>query len=88
MHHNQGENRNQLFMFSYEQVVAPDTFVRGIDAFVDMLDLKSFGFSHIDTHEEERPPYHPGVFIPIVQKGESLHISLRGTKPQPVRHVY
>jgi len=36
MHHNQGENRNQLFMFSYKQVVAPD-------AFVDMLDLKSFG---------------------------------------------
>lgn len=52
MHHNQGENRNQLFMYSYEQVVAPDAFVRVIDAFVDMLDLKSFGFSHVDTHEE------------------------------------
>ena len=22
MHHNKGENRNQLFMFSYEQVVS------------------------------------------------------------------
>ena len=49
MHHNQGENRNQLFMFSYEQVVSPDAFVRVIDAFVDMLDLKSFGFTHVDT---------------------------------------
>lgn len=29
MHHQKGEDRNQLFMFSYEQVVAPDAFVRG-----------------------------------------------------------
>ena len=55
MHHNQGENRNQLFMFSYEQVITSNAFVRVIDAFVDMLDLKSFGCTHVDTYEEGRP---------------------------------
>lgn len=78
MHHNQGENRNQLFMFSYEQVVAPDSFVRVIDAFVDILDLKSFGFSHIDTHEEGRPPYHPGVLLKLYLYG--YHYGIRSSR--------
>ena len=74
MQHNQGENRNQLFMFSYEQVVAPDAFVRVIDAFVDMLDLKSFGFSHVDTYEKGRPPYHPGVLLKLYLYGYQYRI--------------
>ena len=78
MHHNQGENRNQLFMFSYEQVVAPDAFVRVIDAFVDILDLKSFGFSHVDTHEEGRPPYHPGVLLKLYLYG--YHYGIRSSR--------
>ena len=78
MPHNQGENRNQLFMFSYEQVVAPDAFVRVIDAYVDMLDLKSFGFSHVDTYEEGRPPYHPGVLLKLYLYG--YHYGIRTSR--------
>lgn len=78
MHHSQGENRNQLFMFSYEQVVAPDAFVRVIDAFVDMLDLKSFGFSHVDTYEEGRPPYHPGILLKLYLYG--YHYGIRSSR--------
>ena len=78
MHHNQGENRNQLFMFSYEQVVVPDAFVRVIDAFVDMLDLKSYGFSHVDTYEEGRPPYHPGILLKLYLYG--YHYGIRTSR--------
>jgi transposase len=62
----------------HEQVVDPDAFVRVIDAFVDILDLKSFGFSHIDTHEEGRPPYHPGVLLKLYLYG--YHYGIRSSR--------
>ena len=39
-----GEDRNQVFMFSLESSIPSDSFVRVVDAFVDTIDLKSFGF--------------------------------------------
>ena len=56
MHHKQGEDWNQMFMFSLESAIASDSFVRVVDAFVDAIDLKSFGFSHVECEEEGRPP--------------------------------
>jgi hypothetical protein len=44
MPHVTGEERNQLMMIGLESTIAPDSFVRAIDAFVDAIDLKSFGF--------------------------------------------
>ena len=78
MPHIQGENRTQMFMFCYEQVVAPDAFVRVIDAFVDALDLRSFGFSHVETHEEGRPSYHPGVLLKLYLYG--YHYGIRSSR--------
>ena len=43
--HKQGENRDQMFMFSLESAIAADSFVRVLDAFVEAIDLKSFGFA-------------------------------------------
>ncbi|TLX72411.1 IS1182 family transposase [Labilibacter sediminis] len=69
MVHQQGEDRNQMLMFSLESAIAPDAFVRVVDAFVDAVDLKSFGFAHIDCKEEGRPPYHPGVLMKLYLYG-------------------
>ena len=39
MQHIQGENRDQMFMFSLESAIPADAFVRVVDAFVDAIDL-------------------------------------------------
>jgi len=65
MQHKQGEERNQMFMFSLESAIAPDAFVRVVDAFVDAIDLKSFGFEHVDCHDEGCPPYPPAALMKL-----------------------
>ena len=65
MQHIQGEERNQLKMYCLEQIIAPDSFVRAIDFFVDAIDLASFGFKNITLKEEGRPPYHPSVLLKL-----------------------
>ena len=65
MQHIQGEERNQLQIFCLEQMVAPDSFVRVIDFFVDSIDLASFGFKNVTFKEEGRPPYHPAVLLKL-----------------------
>ena len=45
MPHKKGEDRQQMYMFSLDSVIAPDCFVRVVDAFADAIDLKSFGFA-------------------------------------------
>jgi len=65
MHHIQGEARNQFQLVCLEQIVAPDSFVRAIDVFVDAIDLKSFGFSHTQLREEGRPPYNPAALLKL-----------------------
>ena len=63
MQHKQGEDRNQMFMFSLESAIPVDSFVRVVDAFVDAIDLKSFGFAHVECEEEGRPAYHPSILF-------------------------
>ena len=65
MDHIQGSDRNQMFMFSLDSAISSDSFVRVVDAFVDTLDLKSFGFAHVECQEEGRPPYHPSVLLKL-----------------------
>ena len=63
MNQKQRTDRNQMTMFCLESSIAPDSFVRVVDAFVDVIDLKSFGFAHVEYQEEGRPPYHPSVLM-------------------------
>lgn len=56
-------------MFSLESAISPDSFVRVVDAFVDVIDLKSFGFTHVECEEEGRPPYHPSVLLKLYLYG-------------------
>lgn len=65
MQHKIGEERSQMFMFSLDSVIAGDSFVRVVDAFVDSVNLKSFGFAHVQCKEEGRPPYHPSVLLKL-----------------------
>ncbi len=60
MQHKQGENRNQMLMFCLENAIADDSFVRVVDAFVDVIDLDSFGFDHVKCEEQGRPPPSSG----------------------------
>jgi transposase len=69
MHHVKGEHRNQLCMFSLESSVPANSFVRVIDAFVDVIDLKSFGFNNVDCGEEGRPPFHASVLLKLYLYG-------------------
>ena len=69
MNHQQGSDRNQMFMFSLDSAIASDSFVRVVDAFVDTIDLKSFGFAHVECKEEGRPPYHPSVLMKLYLYG-------------------
>lgn len=78
MHHIQGEERNQLQMFSLESIIHKDSFVRVIDAFVDAIDLKSFGFRNVECKEEGRPPYHPSVLLKLYLYG--YHSGIRTTR--------
>ena len=55
MDHKQGTDRNQMTMFCLESSIAPDAFVRVVDTFVDVIDLKSFGFAHVECPDEGRP---------------------------------
>jgi transposase len=58
-----------MFMFSLDSSIASDCFVRVVDAFVDSIDLQSFGFSHVECPEEGRPPYHPSVLMKLYLYG-------------------
>ena len=69
MQHKQAEDRNQMFMFSLESAIAREAFVRVVDAFVDAIDLASFGFNHVECEEEGRPPYHPAVLLKLYLYG-------------------
>jgi transposase len=56
-------------MFSLESAIASDSFVRVVDAFVDAIDLKSFGFAHVECEEEGRPPYPPSALLKLYLYG-------------------
>ena len=58
-----------MFMFNLESAIASDSFVRVVDAFVDAIDLQSFGFAHVECQEEGRPPYHPSVLLKLYLYG-------------------
>jgi transposase len=69
MQHIQGENRDQMFMFSLESAIPADAFVRVVDAFVNAIDLNSFGFAHVECNEEGRPPYPPSILMKLYLYG-------------------
>ena len=46
-------------MITLEQLVAPDSWARIIDLFVDILPIDKLGVKHVKLQSEGRPPYNP-----------------------------
>lgn len=65
MDHIQGNSRDQLMIISLDQMVHQEAFVRIIDAFVNAIDISSFGFTNIEHGVEGRPPYHPSDLLKL-----------------------
>ena len=69
MDHVEGQQRDQMFVSSLNQLVDSEAFVRIIDAFVDSLDLHQFGFRYVQLQSQGRPPYHPGDLMKLYLYG-------------------
>jgi len=65
----EGQDREQMFISSIEQMVDPEAFVRIIDAFIDALPLEQFDFKNLELNEQGRPPFHPGVLLKLYLYG-------------------
>lgn len=65
-------------MISMEEMVPKDSFVRAIDSFVDAIDMKSFGFAHVQCKEEGRPSYHPSILLKLYLYG--YHYGIRTSR--------
>lgn len=63
----EGVARDQggLFPAHLEDFIAEDNPVRVVDAFVDLLDLRQFGFVAVDPSATGRPGYHPSVLLKL-----------------------
>ena len=69
MQHISGTNREQIRMLSLEQMVERNAMVRIIDAFVDNIEIQSFGFNYFNLNKEGRPPFHPSTMMKIYLYG-------------------
>ena len=69
MDHVEGQERDQMFVSSLNQLVDSEAFVRIIDAFVDSLDLDHFGFKYVQHKSQGRPPYHPADLMKLYLYG-------------------
>ena len=65
MDHIQGQDRQQMMITSLDQMVHKEAFVRIIDAFIDALDLESFGFLYFKLNIQGRPPFHPADLLKL-----------------------
>ncbi|MCB9227653.1 MAG: hypothetical protein H6578_10865 [Chitinophagales bacterium] len=56
MQYRQKQDRFQLEVTCLDQMVAPDSFARVVDAFVDTLDVKALGFTNHTLNTEGNIP--------------------------------
>ena len=69
MHYQEGQDRNQMFVTSMEEMVAADSWARIVDLFVDAMPLEDFGFKNMELNKEGNIPYHPGDLFKLVLYG-------------------
>jgi transposase len=63
----EGESRNQSVLFPerLDDWIAEDNPVRAVDAFVEELNLREFGFESAEPAATGRPAYHPATLLKI-----------------------
>jgi transposase len=73
MAHVEGRSRYQATLYpeTLDEVIASDSAVRVIDAFVDSLDLAGLGFSKVEAEATGRPPYDPRDLLKLYLYGYS-----------------
>ena len=71
MAHVSGQSRYQstLFPEALDDIIAANSQIRVIDAFVDRQDLGAAGFSKVEAEETGRPPYDPGDLLKLYVYG-------------------
>lgn len=69
MHYQEGQDRNQMFVTSMEEMVAADSWARIVDLFVDSMPLEDFGFKNMELNKEGNIPYHPSDLFKLVLYG-------------------
>ena len=62
--HKTGTARNQMSFGSLDDQIGTENPVRIIDAFVDMLDLKTLGFQHVKPKQKGAPSYPLAPCVP------------------------
>lgn len=67
----EGQSRYQATLYpeTLDEVIAADSAVRVIDAFVDSLDLAALGFSNVEAEATGRPPYDPHHLLKLYVYG-------------------
>jgi transposase len=53
----EGKDRNQVVIYSLDEIVNPQSMARVIDRFVEVVDLGKLGFTNCEFAETGRPPY-------------------------------
>lgn len=69
MHYHEGQDRNQMFVTSMEELVAADSWARIMDLFVDAMALKELDFKNMELNREGNIPYHPGDLLKLLLYG-------------------
>lgn len=71
MSYRRGESRSQaaLFPVMLDDLVAPDSLIRVVDAWVESLDLAALGFGKTITAGTGRPPYAPADLLKLYVAG-------------------
>lgn len=69
MHYQEGQDRNQMFVTSLEEMVSPDSWARIVDLFVSAMPLEDFGFANMELNREGNIPYHPGDLFKLFLYG-------------------
>jgi transposase len=67
MAHVEGQSRYQVEFVApaLDELIRSDHPIRVIDAFVETLDLRDFGFARVDAEATGRPPYAPGDLLKL-----------------------
>ncbi|MFC1733811.1 hypothetical protein ACFL6I_26220 [candidate division KSB1 bacterium] len=65
-----GFNRDQLIMMDFEANVAPDSWARAVDWFVDALPMAELGFNDV-LNCEGRPPYRSADMLKLFMRIKS-----------------
>ena len=63
-----GIDRNQLVMMDFEANVAPDSWARIVDLFVEVLPMSELGFNEV-LNEQGRPPYRSSDMLRLFMYG-------------------